>query len=273
MQNAWFQPDDPKKPARDPLADLYAEMLSPRGAFWPSPAERAKRLAPEVQKRLEGMSAELTALRNKPPMVVPQAVAAQDGGPKGTRHEGFKDAQVFIRGDHKRLGKTVPRGFPKVLTGDREEKITAGQRAASTGRLAHATREPTAGPRDGEPHLAAPLRRRVGSHAERLRRARRAADAPGVTRLPRRAVRRIEVVHEGDAPAHHALGHLPTEQQRRRRDRGPRPGEPPTSGGRTVSVWTPKRFATACSPCPVGSIRLAGDHPSRIWRFRGARST
>ena len=32
----------------------------------------------------------------------------------------------FIRGDHKRLGKTVPRGFPKVLTGGREEKINEG---------------------------------------------------------------------------------------------------------------------------------------------------
>ena len=37
----------------------------------------------------------------------------QDGGPKGTRHEGFKDAQVFLRGNSKRLGKTVPRGFPQ----------------------------------------------------------------------------------------------------------------------------------------------------------------
>ena len=59
-------------------------------------------------------------------MEVPQAVAAQDGGPKGTRHEGFADAHVFIRGDHKRLGKTVPRGFPKVLTDERTEKITEG---------------------------------------------------------------------------------------------------------------------------------------------------
>ncbi len=53
-----------------------------------------------------------------------------DGGPKGTRHEGFKDAHVFVRGDHKRLGPTVPRGFPRVLTGDRREPITT-----SSGRL------------------------------------------------------------------------------------------------------------------------------------------
>jgi hypothetical protein len=72
------------------------------------------------------MRLELDALKNKRPMEIPQAVAAQDGGPKGTRHEGFKDAQVFIRGDPKNLGKTVPRGFPKILTGEREERITEG---------------------------------------------------------------------------------------------------------------------------------------------------
>ena len=42
----------------------------------------------------------------------------QDGGPKGTRHEGFKDSHVFLRGNSKRLGKTVPRGVPRVLLGD-----------------------------------------------------------------------------------------------------------------------------------------------------------
>jgi hypothetical protein len=126
LHETWFQPDDPKKPARDPLAELYAELLSQRGTFWPAPQDRAKRLPPEVQKEFEGLRTELDALRQKPPVEVPQAVVAQDGGPKGTRHEGFKDAQAFIRGDHKRPGKTVPRGFPKVLTDGREERITVG---------------------------------------------------------------------------------------------------------------------------------------------------
>jgi hypothetical protein len=36
------------------------------------------------------------------------------------------DAQVFLRGDHRRPGKTVPRGFPRVLTGGRREPITRG---------------------------------------------------------------------------------------------------------------------------------------------------
>jgi hypothetical protein len=126
LQANWFQPDDPNKPPRNPLADFYSDVVSPRGPFWPPLAERTKRLAPEVQRQLETQRVELNALRNKRPVPVPQAVVAQDGGPKGTRHEGFKDAQVFIRGDHKRPGTTVPRGFPKVLTGGHEEKITEG---------------------------------------------------------------------------------------------------------------------------------------------------
>jgi Protein of unknown function (DUF1553)/Protein of unknown function (DUF1549)/Planctomycete cytochrome C/Concanavalin A-like lectin/glucanases superfamily len=126
LREAWYQPDDPKKLALDPLAELYAEVLSPRGPFWPPEAERTRRLSPEVQGQLQAMRVELDGLRARRPAEIPQAVVAQDGGPKGTRHEGFKDAPVFIRGDHKRPGKTVPRGFPRVLTGERAEAITTG---------------------------------------------------------------------------------------------------------------------------------------------------
>jgi hypothetical protein len=126
LQHTWFHADDGKKPARDAVAELVAELLSPRGAFWATPAERAKLLGPDVQQRLAAMRAELDRLRKKVPPIVPEAVVALDGGPKGTRHEGFHDAHVFIRGDSKRLGKTVPRGFPKVLTGDALARINSG---------------------------------------------------------------------------------------------------------------------------------------------------
>jgi hypothetical protein len=126
LRDTWFKPDDPEKLRRDPLAELYTELLSSRGPFWHPVADRNKRLPAEVQNQLEHLRLELDALRNKRPKEVPQAVVAQDGGPKGTRHEGFKDAHVFVRGDHKRLGKTVPRGFPKILTGEREDRITEG---------------------------------------------------------------------------------------------------------------------------------------------------
>ena len=126
LNKSWFQADDPKLPSRDPLAALYAELLSARGPFWGVTADRIQRLSPESRKRIEELNAELAALKEKRPLEVPQAVACQDGGPQGTRHEGFQDAHVFIRGDHKKLGKTVPRGFPKVLSGDQNIAITAG---------------------------------------------------------------------------------------------------------------------------------------------------
>jgi hypothetical protein len=76
---------------------------------------------------LASLRNELDALKKKPPTPpVPQAVAVQDGGPKGTKHEGFKDAQVYLRGNHKNPGKTVPRGFPRILAGDRQPPLTQG---------------------------------------------------------------------------------------------------------------------------------------------------
>jgi len=126
LHGVWFQGNSRKEPPRDAFAELVAEMLSPSGAFWPAQVERIKRLSPEVRQLLGTKQAELDHLRSKPPLVIPEAVTVQDGGPKGTRHEGFNDSPVFIRGDPKRPGKTVPRGFPVVLAGDRAEKVTSG---------------------------------------------------------------------------------------------------------------------------------------------------
>ena len=128
LRDAWFQPDDPKKPPRDPLAELYDELLSPRGPFWLAAGGAQQAARPRGAEPARGDARRAgRACGSKPPAGDSRRRSSvQDGGPKGTRHEGFKDAQVFIRGDHKRLGKTVPRGFPKVLTGEREEQITEG---------------------------------------------------------------------------------------------------------------------------------------------------
>ena len=48
------------------------------------------------------------------------------GGPPGTPHEGFRDAQVYIRGNPANPGKTVRRGFPKFLAGDKQPSIRNG---------------------------------------------------------------------------------------------------------------------------------------------------
>jgi hypothetical protein len=126
LRSRWFEPTPATASPRDSLAELYEELLSPRGPFWVETKEQEKLLSPEARLRLAELNRELVQLRNRPRLEVPQAVVVQDGGPRGTRHEGFKDAQVYLRGNHKRPGKTVPRGFPRVVRGSRSEPITQG---------------------------------------------------------------------------------------------------------------------------------------------------
>ncbi len=128
LRAAWFNPVEPKTPSADPLNELYEEWLSARGPFWLAAEQRRAMLSPGERSRLDSLGRELEALKKKPPHEIPRAVVVQDGGPKGTRHEGFKDSQVFIRGNAKRLGTTVPRGVPRILLGESGTpvRITSG---------------------------------------------------------------------------------------------------------------------------------------------------
>jgi hypothetical protein len=127
LTNAWFKPADPKTAPADPLADWFEELLSPLGPFWPKAGGTMHLLPKEVQTRFAALRREFDALKKKPPpQPIPQAVVVQDGGPKGTKHEGFKDAHVYIRGNHKRPGKISPRGFPAILAGSKQQPITQG---------------------------------------------------------------------------------------------------------------------------------------------------
>ena len=126
LHDDWFNDADPKAAPTDAAVELYDELLSIRGPFGASADERRKQLPAEARAQLAALGDELESLRKKPPFVIPQAVVVQDGGPKNTRHEGFKDTAVFLRGDPKKLGKTVPRGFPRVLAGERQERIATG---------------------------------------------------------------------------------------------------------------------------------------------------
>jgi Protein of unknown function (DUF1553)/Protein of unknown function (DUF1549)/Planctomycete cytochrome C/Concanavalin A-like lectin/glucanases superfamily len=120
LRAAWLDPAPAKPPERDALKELYEEWLSARGPFWLAADARRAMLPAREQSRLDSLSRELDLLKKRPPTDVPRAVVVQEGGPKGTRHEGFKDAQVFLRGNPHRLGKAVARGLPRVLLGERE---------------------------------------------------------------------------------------------------------------------------------------------------------
>ncbi len=108
------------------LSFLYDELLSPRSPYWIAAADRTNTLPHDVRERLAGQRDELELLKKKPAVVIPQAVVVQDGGPLGTKHEGFHDAPVYLRGNPATPGKTVPRGFPQVLVGPNPPKISEG---------------------------------------------------------------------------------------------------------------------------------------------------
>ncbi len=118
LHAAWTGPSGRKAPPSDPLFELYEELLSARGPFWLSAGARSALIPAPERSRLDSLRRELDVLKKKPPADIPRAVVVQDGGPKGTRYEGFKDSHVFLRGNSSRLGKTVPRGVPRILVGD-----------------------------------------------------------------------------------------------------------------------------------------------------------
>ncbi|MDG3006637.1 PSD1 and planctomycete cytochrome C domain-containing protein [Paludisphaera mucosa] len=126
LRARWFQPAAPGGSPGDPVAALAEEWLSARGPFWLPAEQRAATLPAESRTRIAHLKSELDGLKAKPPREIPKAVVVQDGGPAGTRHAGFQDARVFLRGNPKRPGATVPRGFPRVLTGEYRPPIAEG---------------------------------------------------------------------------------------------------------------------------------------------------
>ena len=201
-------------PPRDPLAELYEELLSPGGPFWLSgsgaPATAARR-----------GQAGLTRMRAGAGRAAEEAPAEDPPGRRGAGRRARGDAPRGLQGRPGLICAAIPRGPARPCrAASRASWQGERQRARSpkgSGRLQLADwlarpRQPADGPRHGQPDLAAPLRRGPGPHAQRFRRARRTADAPGIARLPGRALRGVGMVGEGDAPAHHAVVGLSAEQ-------------------------------------------------------------
>ncbi len=126
LTDAWLNPDAPEAAPANAIALLYDDLCSPRGPFWLEEGEREKVLTSELTPRIDRTRAALEALRKSIPTNIMQAVVVQDGGPANTKHEGFKDAPVYLRGNHQKPGEIVPRGLPKFLAGDHQPAITEG---------------------------------------------------------------------------------------------------------------------------------------------------
>jgi hypothetical protein len=122
----WCSASEPVQSDTTSVSDLYQELTSAQSPFRLEPTERTKVLPTDLQARLVSMRDELAILQKKKPTEIPQAIAVQDGGPPGTPHEGFHDAYVYLRGNHLKPGKVVPRGVPKVLAGNKPIEIREG---------------------------------------------------------------------------------------------------------------------------------------------------
>lgn len=122
----WNGPVDSQPPV-DSTSDLYDELVSVNGPFQLEPGEQGNALMEESRQRLASLRMEQDALKTQvAPLNIPQAVVVQEGGPPGTPHEGFRDAAVYVRGNHLQLGKIVPRGVPKSLAGEHPLIIATG---------------------------------------------------------------------------------------------------------------------------------------------------
>jgi hypothetical protein len=60
------------------------------------------------------------------------AIGIQDGGVPGSNRERIGDAPIYIRGDHRKEGKVVPRRFPVIFAGD--DQTPLGTRTQGSGR-------------------------------------------------------------------------------------------------------------------------------------------
>ena len=107
--------------------------------------------------------------------------------------------------------------------------------------------------RDGQPDLAASLRRRHRPHAEQLRQDGRAPVASGAARLAGRRVRRPRLEHQGDAPADDDVGGLSDGERRHRRPTSRSIRRTASSGACRGSGSRRRSSATRSWPSPARS--------------------
>lgn len=120
--------------AAKPEDAIRKDLTAANGPFGITDKEKKIEALPaEARAKLDGMRAELEALKKTPPAEVPVALAAQDGGVPNSPHAGVKDARIHVRGSYTRLGDVVPRRFPTILAGEKQTPL--GERTKASGRL------------------------------------------------------------------------------------------------------------------------------------------
>src|SRR5947208_394659 len=123
-RRTWRVPDDV-------VGDLAAKANTGAWYFFAFQGEPPVTLAPkelpaEEKASLARWKEELAALRAELSRPVPVAHGLQEGGVPESAHAGIHDVQVHSRGRYYRLGRLVPRRFPRVLAGGNQQPITEG---------------------------------------------------------------------------------------------------------------------------------------------------
>jgi hypothetical protein len=120
------QTDDAKKADKGPDVRFYSDLTDPRGPIWLPARDGRAGLAAEAKATLATMTGELADLKSHPPAPIEEADALIEGGVPQSQFEGIHDCHVMARGRYDRQQELVPRGFPRLLAGDDQPKITIG---------------------------------------------------------------------------------------------------------------------------------------------------
>jgi hypothetical protein len=110
---------------KGPDARLYQDLTAVGSPFL-SRALEEQALPAEERQKLARLTTELDSLKKDPPPPPPFAHGVQEGGCPQSPQVGTHDVRVHIRGRYDRLGKQVPRRFPRILAGENQQPITEG---------------------------------------------------------------------------------------------------------------------------------------------------
>jgi hypothetical protein len=111
-----------------PDADLYRALFAPQGAFISSIKSDEGNFPAELREKVTQSRAEIVSLRKITSAQVPVAHGLQEGGCPETPYVKPQDVKIHLRGRYDKLGKTVPRGFPAILSGPKTGPITGSGR-------------------------------------------------------------------------------------------------------------------------------------------------
>ena len=111
--------------ASQAFAEKFAQADN-HSPFWPANLEEAKRLPAAGQQAIAKAEGELAAVKQNVPPPVAFCNGTQEGGCPESPQAGIHDVRVHIRGRYDRLGDLVPRHFPTIIAGEKQQPIVQG---------------------------------------------------------------------------------------------------------------------------------------------------